>query len=501
MSVTGVTECELGRLEDRSPDDGPSPEAVAAVEAGARLGVIRASSRQGRTLIRFAHGIGQSYFTSVHLRGGAGPWQGAVDRASSTVLYDALVMFGAASDEATSRAVCTALLHRAATADDDQSLACVTTALEIAAGRRLDLPPETFPDAMAAAWRQASPRRKLAAVQRLEKEDSPLCHEQLLQATRDASYPVRWHAAEALVSIGRPAFMALQGAFEGTVSRAESEPMAGWDAALSHDLAVAGWVLPGLVEHDDATAAAQDLVRRMVALVRRSLPPGHEASIAQGFKLAARIRPQAVVPQQVLDLLQSCGFWYSRLVLVQTLSVVARDLSAEERAPVLQVIGRLGRHDPHAFVRSACAIAGPALRGRDDDRGVWEDEAVMIGTSASTLAVPASVLLADVVILLNLTERGEQREQRKREIYARDDLPYCLSRAPSRTGPLFRDGCHESCPFGCARIPSSARWRWPGTTSARRSASSRSACTRRVSGAARRGGAPAGGSARAARRC
>ena len=83
----------------------------------------------------------------------------------------------------------------------------------------------------------------------------------------------------------------------------------------------------------------------------------------------------------------------------------------------------------------------------------------MIGRSGSMVRSETAALVADIVLLLNVTEQGDVREQRKEDTYRRNDLPHCLSTSKERR-ELF-DGCHASCTFHLCPYPSTAE-RWLG---------------------------------------
>jgi hypothetical protein len=455
-TVSGLQE----RADELTRTFGLEPVTVGvAAEAGSRLGLVRVSSAGPDAVVRFTHRLSQTYFASVLMRGRPETWQYAVAHADSTEMRDALVMLCVSAGAETSGSVSRALLDRVAGLEDDRALAYLVAATEIAANSTWSDFSLAADPIVEAAWDKASPRQKLAAIAQLQRHDDPWCHRRLLQATRDANYRVRWSAAQATADAGPGAFRTLKQHFERTIRYAQSHPSTDWEAAgQAHDIAVAGWVLPALCARLTGADAASgaELVRDLAQLVRDRVPYGHEASVAQGYKLAALRQPTAEVLRSCLDLVGSCRFWYARLVLVQAASLAA--IACE----MLPTTGRELRAreavEQHPFVREALRLSLRAVRAGDWTPYVWEDDSSVIGTSASVLANETTVLLADVVLLLTLTEQGgrQQSEARKQLVFGRDDLPYCLSSSRSRAQSLLTEACPGSCPFGLCPYPSAA---------------------------------------------
>ena len=254
------------------------------------------------------------------------------------------------------------------------------------------------------------------------------------------------------------------------------------------------------------------------------LPISLEIALAQGFKHAANRRlgrtraeneARAYLAARAVEMLEHARFWFSRLALVQAMCLWVLsdpDLTREGSiAPPHDGRGRLRRiatterrgSDPaalidhwlssplggreHPFVAEARDLAVLAIEKRQPERFIWIDESGVVSKIGSrpppleahrkhNLWIPPSMgwsalhpraqrLVADVLILLNLVERGDDlpadRERRLRHA-KRDDLPACLAgtRAyldASRTvgtveipapGARCKDGCaFDLCPY------------------------------------------------------
>jgi hypothetical protein len=247
------------------------------------------------------------------------------------------------------------------------------------------------------------------------------------------------------------------------------------------------------------------------------LPISLEIALAQGFKYTANRRsPHAddgrearmYLAEQALEMLKGTRYWFSQLTLIQALCLLNMsdgpkpssdkygakpeaivqhwlDVAGRERADRGQRAGAPA--DPHPFVREASQLAVLALKTGHPQRYCWIDESGVVAqvgsrnTGVSTgqrnrrLWIPPSAgwtalngraqrLVADVLLLLNLAERGDQPRERERRLKRanRPDLPPCITRSraslnPERTvgtatssapGTTCVDGCaFELCPY------------------------------------------------------
>lgn len=248
------------------------------------------------------------------------------------------------------------------------------------------------------------------------------------------------------------------------------------------------------------------------------LPISLEISLAQGFKYAANRRsPYAdgsrigrmYLAEQALEMLKGARYWFSQLTLIQALCLlnmsdgprrVGDRYGAKPDAIVqywLDVVGREradGVHTPgtaarvHPFVRESAQLAALALETGLPQRYCWIDESSVVAqvgsrsqSSASVrfrehswippsagwtaLAGRAQQLLADVVLLLGLAERGDQPRDHERRLGRanRIDLPPCITRFRGALGPERTVGtaissapgtsCVDGCPFELCPYP------------------------------------------------
>jgi hypothetical protein len=248
----------------------------------------------------------------------------------------------------------------------------------------------------------------------------------------------------------------------------------------------------------------------------RELPIALEIALAQGFKYAANRRPmqpdafreaRMYLAEQALEMLKSARYWFSQLTLIHALcllnlsdgpkqpadkfgakpeAIVAHwlDVAGQERAERSKPAA--GHPEQHQFVREAALLCVLALRTGRPQRYLWIDESGVVGQVGSRnlskevhrrhrLWIPPSAgwtalngraqqLVADVLLLLNLADRGEQPTERDRRLRRsnRPDLPPCITHyrealEPGRTvgtavssvpGVSCVDGCvFELCPY------------------------------------------------------
>jgi hypothetical protein len=274
----------------------------------------------------------------------------------------------------------------------------------------------------------------------------------------------------------------------------------------------------GQADDSIAEQARADLDRwlRHVGLYGRrpgeeDLPVTMEIAVAQGFKYAANVRPaypdtrhevRMHLAEQALEMLKGTEYWFSQLTLIQALCLLS--LSDQSRRSADRQVARpeaivqhwldvAGREStdrnphtgvpgvPHPLVREAAQLAVLALRTGRPQRYMWIDEAGVVGqvgsrkTSEETayrkhrLWIPPSAgwtalngraqqLVADVLLLLNLADRGDQPRDRERRLKRsnRHDLPPCITRYrlaldPGLTvGTVTSSAPGISCVDGCA---------------------------------------------------
>jgi hypothetical protein len=226
-----------------------------------------------------------------------------------------------------------------------------------------------------------------------------------------------------------------------------------------------------------------------------------EVALAQGFKYAAnrrRAHPEARahLAEQAKEMLRGTGFWFSRLTLVHALCLWAlsdgpqeqqpdRRHTADHRALVEHWIALPASRQEHPFVAEARTLAVRALERGQPERFIWIDESGVLARVGSAPARPGSQrkhnlwippstgwtalhpraqqLVADVLLLLNLAERGEPSDRNRRlQRTNQNDLPPCLAgdrspldptrtvgmAVPSEPGSNCKHGCvFELCPY------------------------------------------------------
>ncbi len=249
-------------------------------------------------------------------------------------------------------------------------------------------------------------------------------------------------------------------------------------------------------------------------------PLSLEMALAQGFKYAANRRSRhprtsleasEFLAEQATEMLENARFWFSQLTLIQALCLwempepdaqrrgdtgtrLNGGSGAENRAhrpgsDPEAIVGRwleLARSRNHPFVAEAGKLAVRALQTRRPQRFLWIDESGVVSKVGSRAArqssyrqhnlwIPPSTgwaaldpraqqLVADVLLMLNLAERGDEPtdiEQRIKRV-DRDDLPPCLSQDRDPLDPRRTVGgvetapgsnCKDGCPFGLCPYP------------------------------------------------
>jgi hypothetical protein len=273
------------------------------------------------------------------------------------------------------------------------------------------------------------------------------------------------------------------------------------------------WLAPLLVGSvtDQDRRARQNLERwlRFVQAedpARGELRLSLEVALAQGFRYAAnrRIRHPHARPaargylaEHAREMLTGTRFWFSQLTLLHALCLWSlpdgysgqqpgRGRRADPKALVDQWIGLRNERGQHPFVVEAGKLAVLALETGQPERYIWIDESGIVARVGSAPASPqsqrkhnlwippstgwtalhprAQQLVADVLLLLNLAERGEPTDRvRRLEHTNRNDLPLCLAGDrsplnPQRTvgvigTPVPGSNCKQGCPFELCPYP------------------------------------------------
>lgn len=236
------------------------------------------------------------------------------------------------------------------------------------------------------------------------------------------------------------------------------------------------------------------------------LPISQEIALAQGFKYAANHRYGQVhsrpavlghLQEEALEMLKNARYWFSQLTLIQALclwEIQAGEATARgqqwnpdaivnhwlEEIDGVDARGGSGDRRIHPFVQAAAVLAARALETGHPERFLWMDESDLVTRVGSSREVTdsqarrhdqwiqpsmgwsgldrrAQQLVADVLLLLNLAERGEQpgKIEQWLERANRDSLPPCIRRdrlalKPDRTvGTAASNPPGSSCVNGC----------------------------------------------------
>ncbi len=291
------------------------------------------------------------------------------------------------------------------------------------------------------------------------------------------------------------------------------------------------WLLPMLVESADMTGHKgspwddlEQLINETTGVgtsARRAKCGGDETPpddgenramgmvLAQGFKYAAnrRLTPRSnqkareFLIKKAEELLKRSTFWYSRLTLVQALTLwtLPDDVSSPQRirghgADPTGKVDEWLRMDPgykeHPLVKEAASLAVRALQTRRPERFVWIDDATVVSqigtevgapgeprlhnlwippsTGWSSLDFKAQQLLADVLLLLVLGERDSRPKDLFRllgRVSTQQQLPSCLSKDRTRLDPVRAvegnaqpgDHCRDDCELRMCPYPAKAK--------------------------------------------
>jgi hypothetical protein len=249
------------------------------------------------------------------------------------------------------------------------------------------------------------------------------------------------------------------------------------------------------------------------------LPVSLEIALAQGFKYAANRQPlhesvrpgtRAWLAEETVEMLKRSRFWFTQITLLHALCLwtLRGDTDVDPRpgghgsrpeAIVrhwLAIAGsehangsQPGRPTIHPFVEEAANLVVLALEEQRPDKYIWIDESGVTGivgshsegapraarrqhylwippsTGWSVLDPRAQRLAADVLLLLNLAERGDRPEDHDRRLGFTDrpDMPPCLTADRSYLNPSQPVGaagagvpgsnCQDGCAFGLCPYP------------------------------------------------
>lgn len=263
-----------------------------------------------------------------------------------------------------------------------------------------------------------------------------------------------------------------------------------------HGDTMRAWILPMLVDSTMMNrhhSTPRDDLERWVRIATgdsespaATATPGTDiglgVALAEGFRYAANRRTgsqsdeqaRKFLVKQAEELLKRSAFWYTRLMLLQALTLWALPDDASEDMPIRGhrsapqglvkewlTMGE-GKNKEHPLVRAAGDLAVRALQTRCPERFLWIDEAATVDRMGTDVDFPrmrrahhvwippstgwrvldpmAQQLLADVLLLVVLRERG----YRLRDLFhildrsSREftEIPYCMIRHRARLDPV-----------------------------------------------------------------
>jgi hypothetical protein len=260
---------------------------------------------------------------------------------------------------------------------------------------------------------------------------------------------------------------------------------------------------------DDARERAIDNLRELLkkwvaAAAAGTLYRTSEVALAQGFKQAANRRgdetsyeARQFLSREAERLLEGKTFWFTRMAVIQalTLWLLSEPGGGTARSKdACRKIDRWRLQSGHPFVEEAAELCDQAIRTGKPAPYIWIEEVdvvAKIGPSAAfvnrvkdqkqldsrrwipgaagwnTLVPSAQQLVADVLVVLNLADRGRSTDEREENLdrVANHDLPPCVRHRRGREHlrvdrPLDDPGaagpgstCHSDCEIKLCPYP------------------------------------------------
>ena len=458
-------------------EDEPETDWLGALNAGLRFRLVHVDE-EGR--YRFTHDVVHAYFASRALAHDQDGWEDALQETPDAPRVQLALLLTAADTLSAGfcGSVCQTLLAASADTPAEQRLLRAAAAAETARAGAFSALDSMIAHKCIEARRGASPLAKRAALEQLGLLTGERAVEALWDYAEDDDYQVRWAAADQLVRrcskvapkqsgilVGSEAYRVLTRRIEKSLAQASpflDEPLNerpdDWTPEIA-PLKQIAWMLPALrtsaaQSGDPALADAVTAhLQKLLQLEEGGVTPqrGLEASLAQGFKVDARLHPHELVDADALRMLDHAVFWYSQLNLLQALAVrvAHRGDSGQAGQRIRELAkGSSPKGSCHPFVKAAAKLCLEAIdcasKGPDSaERYVWDDEGVVVSRRPADLAPEAIQLVGDITVLLNLNETGDFDQREK--FGKRYDIPYCLEKSETRA-ELF-ERCAESCTF------------------------------------------------------
>jgi hypothetical protein len=452
------------------------------VEGGRSLGLFELGDQETG---RFTHSVMQSYLASRVIREESAGVRRAIEEAPTHELRTALVMAAAwrRAHEGTwdrqgrGESIARELIGASETTSDRSSLGLLATAAKIVVACDLGA---NYRDEIAnragQSWDAADALPKLEAIAAFEPMGAPAVYRVFRKALDDPDFRVARAAAKALADGGEAAYSELRPELARILDRKAPQGREALDTLA--------YVVP-LLRGSDGRGFVPEL-GDIVPLVGAGLSPAAEGSLARGFRRDAWMHWEGgggrpADPGVLFSVLAAARWWYSRLCLLQALTLRADE--GNEGAVRKQLAALAEDISEHPFVSES---AGQCLLGLDDPDGVWRwvwrDESSVVKHARPTrrrdtvsdrdLAIPAVQLAADVALAMNLTfstppdgarteeERRALREQRAEKWLLNRELPHCIGRSMDRQ-ELFPPA--GECPEGCAYDFCPLRWEGAGS--------------------------------------
>jgi hypothetical protein len=435
------------------------------VDAALRLGVLRPGEADE---VGFAHPTTLAYFASRFLAERKDErtfWEHIAGQAWGPFRALTLVLATIAADDPDfARAMCTSLLQDDPAAGTNGSQAGPTwldAALDIAErGQWIDPPTAgALLGRIDARLQETSTDtqeqiRLLKALGRLcDKVRVPGAYDLLAEYAGSPTYAIRRQATKALVE-GEGAAELLLPLVEDVMSHAErfdrrlTEPLDDDRGEVFDCLRVVAWILPCLRSAATGTTKERlDTYQQRLGRLAHSLTKqrGLEASIAQGLKTDALRNPHLAPDEFAVAMLEKgrrrASFWFSRLLLVQALAIRSRHQRVRR---VVRLI-KGATSDEHEFVRQGAKLCKRALRDDRPERFVFDDATEVVSRAPYQLTWRTSQLVGDVVLALNLNERGTV--QSRIAFGQAKELPACLRTTRDRRATVEPVELIRECPF------------------------------------------------------
>jgi hypothetical protein len=451
------------------------------VEGGRSLGLFELGDQETG---QFTHSVMQSYLASRVIRSNLGRVEELIQAAPTPEVRTALVMAAAWRTESEGtwdrqkrgRAIADDLISASGATSDRSALGLLAAAAKIVVACELGAEyPAEIARRAEQNWDAADTLPKLEAIAAFPPMATAAVYRVLRKALDDPDFRVARAAAKALADGGEAAYTEL---------RPELARLLDGEAPQRREaLDTLAYVVPLL--RGSAGGGFVPELGDVVPLVGAGLSPAAEGSLARGFRRDAWMHweegGRPADPGVLFSVLDAARWWYSKLCLLQALTLRAEE--GNEDAVRDQLTARAQDTSEHPFVREA---ATQCLWGLADPDGVWRwvwrDESSVVKHARPTrrrdtvsdrdLAIPAVQLAADVALAMNLTfsmpadgartdeERRAERERRACEWLVHEELPHCIGRSMDRRELFPPEG---KCPAGCAYNFCPLRWEGAGS--------------------------------------